>query len=113
MHDDVGLLVEDDEVLILEEDVERDVLGRGFLGRWGRDEDLDDIAEAEDRRGLGAAGVDGDATLFDEPLELGPAHEADAVGEVLVEALLDVALKREDDPIWCVVVEGWQGTPTT
>jgi len=97
VHDDVGLLVEDDEVLILEEDLERDVFGLDPRGRGLGDHDLDDVAAAEVGGRFGGAVVDHDAAAGDELLQLVAAHERDAAGEVLVNASVQVTLQREGD----------------
>src|SRR5262249_22270659 len=49
------------------------------------------------------------AALIDQPLQLRPAHEADAVREVLVEPLLDITLQRENHAVRGVVVQGLLG----
>lgn len=102
--DDVGLLVEDDEVLVLEEDVEGDVLGDGAARGRRRDDDGDDVARVDFLGGFGAAVVDGDFAGVDEPLELVSAHEGDAVGEVAVESFVEVALEGEGDGAEGIVV---------
>lgn len=102
--DDVGLLVEDDEVLVLEEDVERDFFGDGAARGRGRDDDGDDVAGVDLLGGFGAAVVDGDFAGVDEPLELVSAHEGDAVGEVAVESFVEVALEGEGDGAEGIVV---------
>ena len=68
MHDETRRLVQDEQRLVLEYDIERDVLGFGFgwfgLGPF----DADDFADARAMRGFGLRAIDGDVALLDEPL---------------------------------------------
>ena len=95
--DEAGRLVEDEEVLVLEEDRERDVLRTQLrLRRRGRREDgVDEIAGGDLRGGLrDGATVDGDEARADPLLDLRPGGLR-KVGEVAeedaVEALAVVA----------------------
>jgi hypothetical protein len=88
VHDHPGRLVDDDEVGVLVEDVERQILrrgeGRGGLGHEHRDDrpGIDGCARAA--RSLA---VDAHASLADEALELRPRVPFDERGEHLIEAL--------------------------
>ena len=93
--DDVGLLVDHDDVLIFKQHVEGDVLGLDVARRRRGHDDLDDIATAQIGGGLRRACVDHNTALVDELLELVAAHEADAIDEVLIEALIEVTSQHE------------------
>ena len=45
--DDVGVLVEDEDVLVLVQNVQRHALGQDLLARRWRDGQLDDVAELD------------------------------------------------------------------
>ena len=85
--DQPGGLVDDDHVGVVEEDVERQIL-RDEVGRRGLgDLDLDGIAGADRRIGLGLRHPgQPDAALVDQALHLRPRVVGDLAGEELVEA---------------------------
>jgi hypothetical protein len=80
-------LVDDGEVFVFVEDVERDVFGGG-VERWGLGGafDLDGFAAVELLLGLGGMAVDADLLVFDEKLDAGSGDVGEGLGQVLVEA---------------------------
>ena len=82
-----GGLVDDGEVVVFVDDVERDVFGEGVEGFGARGAfDLDGLAADELLFGLGGLAVDADLAGFDEELDAGAGDVGDGLGEVLVEA---------------------------
>ena len=67
MHDDVRRLVEDEQVLVLEQNFQRDVLGLRGGGHGLRPVDFNLLAGVRMVRGLDGLAVDADVALFDEP----------------------------------------------
>jgi len=86
--DEVGGLVDDEDVLVLEQDVEGDVLGGDGGAFWEVGRDLDAVAAADAVARLGGRGVDSDAPFADEALDEGAGEVGEGRGEVLVEASL-------------------------
>ena len=88
MHHHAGGLVDDGEVLVFEDDVERNVLRSGFERRGMRfagDENL--FATAQFERGFRLRTVDGDIALIEQQLH---ARSADALklrGDEVIETL--------------------------
>ena len=67
MHHHAGGLVDDGEVLVFVDDIERDVLRRGSQrSRMGLAGDEDLFAAAELERGLGLRAVDEDVALIEQ-----------------------------------------------
>ena len=82
-----GGLVDDGEVVVLEDDVERDGFGGGVEGFGpGRAGEDDGLAGCELVLGLGGAAVDEHLAAVDEELHAGAGDLRDGLGEVLVEA---------------------------
>jgi hypothetical protein len=82
-----GGFVDDGEVLIFVEDVERDVFRDGVERRRLRSAfDLDGFAAVKLLLWLGRVAVEADLTGFDEELNAGSADIGKGLGEVLVEA---------------------------
>lgn len=65
VHDEVGGLVDDDEVVILEEDVEGDVFRHGFHGDRWRSVPRDEVAGADAHFAAAGLSVHGHAVGFD------------------------------------------------
>src|SRR6266851_8880214 len=87
MDDHSGLLVEDDDVLVLVEHVQRDVLRHqfGWRGRWqGK---LDGLSSAKAARRLGGLSVDLRKAGIDQRLEARPGDVRKRRGQVLIQAL--------------------------
>src|SRR5579885_58542 len=97
--DHAGGLVDDDDLRVFVNDVERDVFGREFGGgRRGDFLDLDALARAELVRGLRGATADEYVAFFNRALEQRAAHALDARGEEGVESRPGVcfrSFKRE------------------
>ena len=104
MHDDVRLLVEDDQVVVFVEDLERNVLRRDLVRRRGWENHLDPVSQAESGARLGRTAVDPDGVLVDEPLQRGPAHEGNAIDEIAIQSLLEITGQFEVDRHRRVVV---------
>ena len=84
--DDAGGLVEDKQVVVFVEDVERYRLGLDdAVGHFGQAE-ADDVTEFERVTGLARAVVDEDVALADHALEEGARDVVEAAAEVRVEA---------------------------
>ena len=82
-----GGLVDDGEVVVLVEDVERNVLGSGVKGCGvGLALDLDLLAAVELELGGGDGSVDADLAGVDEQLHAGAADVRQGLGEVGVQA---------------------------
>ena len=87
MDDHAGALVEDDQIVILEEDFQREVL-RGVVERDGfGDDDGDAVAEFHGVARLGGAAVELDVLLADERLDARAGKVRKAGGEEGVDAL--------------------------
>ena len=83
-----GGLVDNGEVVVLIDDVERNFLRNGAQRRtlrWARD--CNPLIALEAQRGFGASVVDEDFAGFDELLNAGAADLGDLRGQVLVETL--------------------------
>jgi len=82
-----GGFVDDGEVFVFVDDIERDVLGEGVERRrlW-RAFDLDGLASVELLLRLGGVASDANLFVFNEELDAGAADVGDGLGEVLVEA---------------------------
>ena len=98
------MLVDDDQVVVLVDQLERDGLRGDLVARRRRQHGTDHVALAQLRRGLGVTAIDGDGLLPDEPLERRAAEERDAIDEVPVKALLEVAAELEADADRGVVI---------
>ena len=86
MHHHVGRLVHDRQIIVLIEDIERDVLRhRRRMGRLRR-RDADLVAVTDAVAGLGRLAVDRHAGRFNDALHDGAAQVGKQAGEVLVEA---------------------------
>ena len=87
MHNHAGGLVDDDDLRVFVDYVERDVFGRE-RGRRGRGQllDLDPLARAKLVRGLRGAARDENVAVLNRALERRPARRRDARGEERVEA---------------------------
>jgi hypothetical protein len=83
-----GLLVEDDEVLVLEEHIQRDVLGWMFFGGGSAPRPPPHRPRGSPCLSLGVPPFTSHAALIDQFLQLRAAHERDAVGQVLVQPLV-------------------------
>jgi hypothetical protein len=95
--DQAGRLVDDDEVLVLEEDRQRDVLGDRAGRRGRRDRDLDDVAEAE----LGPRlrrrdAADRDVAVVDQPADLRAGQRVVAPGQGLGEERVEPGADGRD-----------------
>jgi hypothetical protein len=76
-----GWLVDDGEVFVFVEDVERNVFGCGVERRGLRRAfDLDGFATVEFLFGLGSVAIDADLTGFDEELDAGPGDIREGLG---------------------------------
>ena len=72
MDGDAGRLVDDDQVVVLVDDLERDVVGAGGVGRrLGDRRDLDRVARLQDVALLARLATDGDGTGVDQLLRGG------------------------------------------
>ncbi|NIP97267.1 MAG: hypothetical protein GWO24_29085 [Akkermansiaceae bacterium] len=69
MDDDAGGLVDDDEVVVLVDDVERDILGEHLGGAGVGEVDRDDIASRDRGLGAGLGSVEEDVTGLEEGLD--------------------------------------------
>ena len=88
MDDHSGALVDDYHVLVLEDDVERNVLWLGDGGDWRQDLDLDLVVGGDLHARLGGDGaVDGDVPGLHQPLDARTGEVRMALAEYLVEAL--------------------------
>ena len=85
MDDHAGGLVDDDNLFVFVDDVERDVFGREVERRGRCEFYLDAVARADFVRWLGGAAVDERVAVFDEPLDGRAARALDARGEHRVE----------------------------
>src|SRR5438552_11247460 len=94
--DHVGRLVDDGEVFILVENLERNILGHGqFVGRF-RWPHADLVAVANLVTRLGRVAVDQHAAGVDDFAQDGPAQVGEHLDEILIEAeALDLALGGE------------------
>ena len=88
MHDEAGGLVDDDEVLVLEDDVERNILALG-LGRGGLGNgDFDGLAGPHlGRRVGGRLAVDRHGAALDQRLDAGARHAVARARQKAVEPL--------------------------
>ncbi len=88
VHHHAGRLVDDGEVVVLVNDVERNVFGHGAQRRrHGIAEDSDGLAALELQRRLGRLAVDQRLLFFQQQLHAGAAGVGELRGEELVEAL--------------------------
>ena len=95
MHDDVMLLVDDDEVFVLIEHIEWEVFGVD-LRTWRRRKNCCDVvACVQPCRGLGDSAVHRHRPLFDQSLQRRSTQERDAIDEVTVEPLTAVSRNLE------------------
>lgn len=78
--------VEDDEVFVFVQDVERDVLRNEFEGDGFGDGDADEVTRVEGLFGFGGALVDEDVAFFDEGLQARARVFLELGGKVGVEA---------------------------
>ena len=94
--DHVGRLVDDGEVFILVENLQRNILGHGqFMGRLGRP-DADLVAVADLVARLGRVAVDQYAAGIDDFAQDGPAQIGEHLDKILIEAeALELALGGE------------------
>ena len=69
MHDHTGRLVDDEDLLVFEEDGERDRLRQQIVGRGRQDVDLDRLAAVQPMRRLRRGAVDGDVLAGDQVLD--------------------------------------------
>ncbi len=97
VHDEPGLFVDGDEVLIFKDDVQRDIFGERLRGGKLGERDADTVAGAEDGGGFGGAIVDHDDSGFDELLKHGAGIIGEAVAKVQIDALLQIVLDVEGD----------------
>jgi hypothetical protein len=87
MHDQAGLFVDHDQMLVLEQHRERDVLGQRLDRRRRPLGDDDLVTCAQLVTGLRRRAVDDDVAGLDQPLELRPRYlEAVLGGQEVVEA---------------------------
>ena len=84
MDNDVGLFVDDDEVLVLEDDVEGDVLGRDLLGFGLGQDQLDGFTRIELVTGLDLLAIDLDVSAADGILHEPPAEIAEPPVQVFI-----------------------------
>jgi eukaryotic-like serine/threonine-protein kinase len=92
MHDHAGGLVEHQQVVVFEEDVERDVLRRGIERHGLGDRDGDKVAGFHGIARLGRAAIHHDVLLADERLDARARQVGKARGEVGIEALAGVVI---------------------
>jgi hypothetical protein len=86
MDDEVGGLVDDNQIVVLINDVERHLFGRNLLrGQFGQCH-LNDVAGVEDEAGLDDLAVDFDGAGGDLSLEHCAAEVCEPVVEVLIDA---------------------------
>src|SRR5919197_2800488 len=90
--DHAGGLVDDDYLLVLVDDVERDLFGREFRRRRRGQLDLDALARPQLVRRLRRAPADEHVAVLDRALERRAAHALDPRGEECVEARARVLL---------------------
>ena len=88
VHDQIGLLVQDDHVVVLVEDVQRDILRLDVLARRLRDHQLDHVAVGQAKAGLDGFAVDLYAAGADGVLQKVPAEIAESAVEILIEPSL-------------------------
>jgi hypothetical protein len=93
--DEAGGFVEDEDVFVLEEHVERDVLGDDGDGDDFGDGEGDLVSALEGGAGLGGASVQGDVPVFDQVLEAGAGEIRKTGGKVFVESGAGVGGVRE------------------
>lgn len=87
-----GRFVEDEQVIVLEENVQRDGLGRGG-GRFGFGPvDGNALAGARGMGRLDGVSVDPDMTAGDEPLDRSTGHRCEARAEVGIDAFARVGV---------------------
>ena len=87
MNHEAGRLVDDDEVLVLEDDVERDVLGLWQGGDGGGQ--VDGVDRARDHLGArvgGGLAVSGDAAFLDQDAQARAGHAGSGVRQPFIEA---------------------------
>ena len=83
--DKVGLLVEDDYVVIFEDDIERDIFGYEFGDLlWGQNE-VQFVAWVEFVARFGGSAVDVYSLLADQFLQSCPAEMIESSSEILIE----------------------------
>ncbi len=101
VHDEMGRLVDDDEVLVLVDDVKVDLLGRWRGGRGFGHADLELVAWFDPVRPVFYARMRRicDVTGANERLHVGAAQVLDALGQEFVEARAQVG-RRHLDPDW-------------
>jgi hypothetical protein len=82
-----GWLVDDGEIFVFVEDVERDVFGCGMeRRRLRRAFDLNGLAAVELLFGLGGVTINADLASFDQELDSGSGDIREGLGQVLIEA---------------------------
>ena len=89
MHYEVGLLVDRNEIVVLVDHIERDVLGRDFLGSIVGESHVDDVAGLDGVAALDGLPVNGNVAVVNVALK-GRARSAFAQSprEILIEAAL-------------------------
>lgn len=74
MHHHAGRFVDDEQIAVLIDDLERDRLGRCNRGISLRNLELDNVSGRDAIRGIGSLAVDPNQAAFDEPRRGGPAQ---------------------------------------
>ena len=82
-----GRLVDDDDVGVFVDDVERDVFGSGGQGRQVSGVDVDHVGGAEELRGFGGLLIDEDATVFGPGLQAGTRDSGELPLQEMIETL--------------------------
>ena len=96
VHDQFCRLVEDDEIRVLVQDVERDVLGDEFRGPRRGPEEGDDIAGTRRLGGFDEGAVDLDAAFEDEALDGGAGNVFEESCQMTVQAFAREALFEDE-----------------
>ena len=79
MDDEIGRLVEDDQMLILENDVQGDIFGGYFIRRGRGQDQIDLVPRRELITGLGGTGVDRNGIFTDQFLDQGAGEIREAM----------------------------------
>lgn len=87
MYHEAGRFVDNDEVVVLEQNLQRDGLGLYVERSRGRDFDADAVANAHFVARLGGTCVDGDVAVGGQPLEKGTRMLRELRTQKLVKAL--------------------------
>ena len=76
MDDEVGLLIQDQHILVLIDDINRDVLRDQLTDFFGGEDQVDLVGRLQFVAGFGGASVNIDTLLLDELLKARPAETA-------------------------------------